>query len=42
MMVAVSTGRIPLLVKLLYTLFVVVLVPVYLRTYGPTNFFVFL
>lgn len=41
MMVAISSGRIPLLVKLLYTLFVVVLVPVYLRTYGPTNFLYF-
>lgn len=41
MMVAVSTGRIPLSVKLLYTLFVAVLVPVYLRTYGPTNFLYF-
>ena len=41
MMVAISTGRIPLSVKLLYTLFVAVLVPVYLRTYGPTNFLYF-
>jgi hypothetical protein len=37
----ISTGRIPLWVKLLYTAFVVVLVPVYLHDYGPTNFLFF-
>jgi len=31
-------GRIPLAVKVLYTAFVSVLVPVYLHYYGPTNF----
>ena len=31
-------GRIPLAVKLLYTAFVAVMVPYYLRCYGPTNF----
>ena len=30
--------RIPLWVKLIYTLFVGILVPFYLRAYGPTNF----
>jgi hypothetical protein len=35
------TGRIPLWVKVLYTAFVAVLVPVYLRDYGPTNFLYF-
>jgi hypothetical protein len=30
--------RVPLAVKLVYTAFVAVLVPVYLREYGPTNF----
>jgi hypothetical protein len=34
-------GRIPLLVKLLFTAFVAVLVPVYLANYGPTNFLYF-
>jgi hypothetical protein len=34
-------GRIPLWVKLLYTAFVCVLIPYYLRTYGPTNFLYF-
>ena len=33
--------RVPLWVKLLYTLFVAVLVPVYLHDYGPTNFLYF-
>jgi hypothetical protein len=32
---------VPLWVKLFYTLFVLVLVPVYLRDYGPTNFLYF-
>jgi hypothetical protein len=36
-----SSGRIPLWVKLLYTLFVLVLVPNYLIAYGPTNFLYF-
>jgi hypothetical protein len=35
---AVSHRQIPLWVKLLYTGFVAVLVPYYLRCYGPTNF----
>jgi hypothetical protein len=34
-------SRIPLWVKLAYTAFVVVLVPYYLKTYGPTNFLYF-
>ena len=33
--------RIPLTVKLIYTLYVAVLVPVYWVTYGPTNFLFF-
>ena len=34
-----STGnRIPLWLKLLYTAFMLVLVPYYWRAYGPTNF----
>ena len=33
--------KIPLAVKLIYTAFVAVLVPVYLRSYGPTNFLYF-
>jgi len=36
-----SSGLIPLWVKLLYTSFVAVLVPVYLKSYGPTNFLYF-
>jgi len=36
-----SSTRIPVWVKLLYTLFVLILVPHYLRTYGPTNFLYF-
>src|SRR5712692_8057698 len=35
------SARIPLWVKLLYSLFVLVLVPHYLRAYGPTNFLYF-
>ena len=31
-------GRVPLWLKLAYTLFVCLLVPVYWRAYGPTNF----
>ncbi len=33
-----NVRRIPLAVKLLYTAFVAVMVPYYLRCYGPTNF----
>ena len=33
--------RLPLLVKLAYTAFMAVLIPVYLRNYGPTNFLYF-
>lgn len=36
-----TTRRIPLWLKLLYTAFVGVLVPVYWRDYGPTNFLYF-
>ena len=36
-----SNGRIPLLVKVLYTAFVAVLVPKYWMDYGPTNFLYF-
>jgi hypothetical protein len=36
-----SSALIPLWVKVLYTLFVLVLVPNYLRAYGPTNFLYF-
>ena len=35
------TGRIPLAVKVLYTAFTAVMVPVYLKDYGPTNFLYF-
>jgi hypothetical protein len=35
------TARIPLVLKLLYTAFMAVLVPVYLYHYGPTNFLYF-
>ena len=38
---ATADRRIPVWVKLLYTLFVAVLVPVYWRAYGPTNFLYF-
>lgn len=34
-------SRIPLLIKLAYTAFVAVLVPIYLKDYGPTNFLYF-
>ena len=40
-MKTLSSGLIPLWVKVLYTLFVLVLVPTYLRAYGPTNFLYF-
>jgi len=33
--------KIPLVIKLIYTAFVLVMVPVYLRAYGPTNFLYF-
>ncbi|MCA9236900.1 MAG: hypothetical protein KDA44_15595 [Planctomycetales bacterium] len=36
-----AAGRIPLWVKVAYTAFVAVLVPYYLKTYGPTNFLYF-
>jgi len=36
-----STARLPLWLKLAYTAFMMVLVPVYLANYGPTNFFYF-
>jgi hypothetical protein len=36
-----ATKRLPLWLKLLYTGFVAVLVPVYLHDYGPTNFLYF-
>lgn len=35
------TSRLPLALKLLVTAFVVVMVPVYYRNYGPTNFLYF-
>jgi hypothetical protein len=37
----VTISKIPLWVKLLYTAFVAVFVPVYLMNYGPTNFIYF-
>src|SRR3974390_1512619 len=39
--VAATASRIPLWLQLAYTAFVAVLVPVYLRNYGPTNFLYF-
>jgi hypothetical protein len=36
-----ASGRLPLWLKLAYTAFVAVMVPVYWRTYGPTNFLYF-
>lgn len=36
-----ATGRIPLAAKLAFTLFMAVLVPFYLKAYGPTNFLYF-
>jgi hypothetical protein len=41
MTVFMRHSRIPLGVKLIYTLYMVVLIPVYLKTYGPTNFLYF-
>lgn len=34
-------NRIPLLIKLLYSAFMAILVPIYLKHYGPTNFLYF-
>ena len=39
--VATTSGRIPLALKLAYTAFMAVLVPVYWMNYGPTNFLYF-
>ena len=39
--VAKAAARVPLIVKLAYTAFVAVLVPVYWHYYGPTNFLYF-
>ena len=39
--VATTSGRIPLALKLAYTAFMAVLVPVYWTNYGPTNFLYF-
>lgn len=40
--IAVSAeSRIPLALKVVYTLFMAVLIPVYWRNYGPANFFYF-
>src|SRR5215468_2185747 len=39
--VAPTVGRIPLWLKLAYTAFMAVLVPIYLHNYGPTNFLYF-
>src|SRR5437762_9992155 len=36
-----STAKIPLAVKLAFTLFMAVLVPIYWRAYGPRNFLYF-
>ncbi len=36
-----SAQRIPLIIKVIYTLYMMVLVPVYWQTYGPTNFLYF-
>ena len=33
-----TLGRVPLWLKLVYSAFLAVLVPVYLHYYGPTNF----
>lgn len=38
MRLPIRDGRVPLPVKLLYTLFLCVLVPLYWRAYGPANF----
>jgi hypothetical protein len=39
--IAAPTNRLPLWLKLVYTAFMVVLIPVYWRNYGPTNFLYF-
>ena len=39
--VAPAARRIPLWLKLAYTVFMAVLIPIYLRNYGPTNFLYF-
>src|SRR5215475_13769337 len=39
--IAAPANRIPLWIKLAYTAFMAVLVPVYWKNYGPTNFFYF-
>jgi hypothetical protein len=36
--VASDTAQLPLFIKIVYTLFVALLIPVYLRHYGPANF----
>lgn len=36
-----TNGRIPLWVKIAYTAFMAILIPVYLKNYGPTNFLYF-
>lgn len=41
MNLGLRSARIPLGVKLVYTLYMVVLIPIYWRTYGPTNFLYF-
>ena len=38
---AAAPALIPLWVKILYTAFMAVLIPVYLKNYGPTNFLYF-
>ena len=39
--IAAATTHVPLWLKLAYTAFMVVLIPVYWRNYGPTNFLYF-
>ena len=38
---APASGRVPLAVKIIYTAFMAVMIPVYLWYYGPTNFLYF-
>ena len=40
-MKASTESKIPIAVKLAYTAFCAVLIPIYLRNYGPTNFLYF-
>lgn len=40
-MIKIKNGKIPLLLKVLYTAFMSVLIPVYWYNYGPTNFLYF-